>query len=136
MKLRNCPQCGKLFVYNHRSLCPECLKKDEEGFDKVRDFIHNNPQASLEDVSKATEVSTKNILEYLKEGRLMLRNNNVNILLNCELCGEPILSGRICEKCGGKFKSELTSREKSMFVDEDMRGKIHLSKFSRDERRR
>ena len=126
----------KLYVHTIRNLCPECLKKDEEDFGRVRDFIYNNPQASLEEVSEETGVSTKSILEYLKEGRLMLRSNNVNILLSCELCGEPILTGRICEKCSSKFKRELTSRKKPMFVDEDMKGKIHLSKFSRDERRR
>ncbi|HHY71384.1 MAG TPA: MerR family transcriptional regulator, partial [Thermoanaerobacterales bacterium] len=130
------PQCGKLFVYSHRNLCPECLKKDEQEFDLVRDFLYDNPQASLEEISEATGISTKNILEYLKEGRLMLRNDNVNILLSCELCGEPILSGRMCEKCSGKFKREWTSHKKSMFIDEDMKGKIHLSKLSRDERRR
>lgn len=136
MDLRNCPECGKLFVYNHRNLCPECLKKDEEDFERVRDFINNNPRATLEEVSEATEVSTKNILEYLKEGRLMLRSNNVNILLNCEICGEPILSGRICEKCSSKFRRELISHKKSSFIDKDMKGKIHLSKLSRDDRRR
>jgi flagellar operon protein (TIGR03826 family) len=136
MNLRNCPQCGKLYVHSLRSLCPECLKKDEENFDRVRDFIYTNPQASLEEVSEETGVSTKNILEYLKEGRLMLRSNNVNILLSCEVCDEPILSGKLCEKCSGKLKREFTSRNKSMLVDEDMKGRIHLSKFSRHERRR
>lgn len=107
MDLRNCPKCGKLFVYRHRNLCPECLKKDEKAFDRVREFLNDNPHASLEEVSNATEVSTKNVLEYLKEGRLMLRNDNVNILLNCEICKEPILSGRLCEKCSNKFKKRV-----------------------------
>ena len=59
MKLRNCPQCGKLFVYSHRNLCPECLKKDEQDFDTVRDFLYDNPQASLEEISEETRISTK-----------------------------------------------------------------------------
>lgn len=136
MNLRNCPECGKLFVYNHRNLCPECLKKDEEDFDIVRDFLYKNPKATVEEISKKTGVSSKSILEFLKEGRLMLRSNNVNIILSCELCGEPIVSGRLCEKCSKKFKRGLTSRKQSLFVDDDLKGKIHLSKLSRDSRRR
>lgn len=136
MDLRNCPKCGKLFVYSHRNLCPQCLKKDEENFDRVREFINNNPKATIEEVSEGTDVSVKKILEYLKEGRLMLQNNNTNIILNCELCGEPILTGRICPKCSSKFKKNLIPDKKSLFVDEDMKGRLHLSKFSRGEKRR
>jgi len=137
MDLRNCPECGKLFVYVHRNLCPDCLKKDEEDFERVRDFINSNPKATIEEVSEGTEVPVKKILEHLKEGRLILQSNNVNIILKCEICGESILTGRICESCGKKLKRNfLGSDKRSMFVDEDMKGKIHLSKYSRDERRR
>lgn len=134
MDLRNCPECGKLFVYNHRNLCPACLKKDEEGFDRVRDFLYDNPQATLEEISEATEVSTKSILEYLKEGRLMLSSKNVNIVLSCETCGAPILYGRFCEKCTGKLKGGFTSGQQSIFADEDMKGKLHLSKLRKDKK--
>jgi len=136
MDLRNCPKCGKLFVYRQRNLCPQCLKKDEEDFDRVREFINNNPKATIEEVSEGTEVTVKKILEYLKEGRLILQSNNINITLNCELCGEPILTGRMCAKCSNKFKRNITSTKKSLFFDDNMKGKIHLSKFSKEERRR
>jgi len=136
MELRNCPVCGKLFVYVHRNLCPDCLKRDEEDYEKVREFINNNPRATIEEASEGTEVPVKKILEYLKEGRLILQTNNVNIILNCEMCGEPILTGRLCAKCSSKLKRNFASNTRSMFLDEDMKGKIHLSKYSKDERRR
>ena len=136
MELRNCPECGKLFVYVHRNLCPDCLKKDEEDFGKVREYINNNPRATIEEVAENTEVSVKQILEYLKEGRLILQSNNVNITLNCEMCREPILTGRLCSKCSDKLKRNFIRRKPSMYLDEDMKGKIHLSKYSKEERRR
>ncbi len=136
MDLRNCPKCGKLFVYTTRNLCPQCLKEDEEDFDRVREYINNNPQATIEEVSEGTGVTPRRILEYLKEGRLMLQSNNTNIILRCEMCDEPILTGRLCPNCSKKLKTRFVSDKKPLFVDEDMKGKIHLSKFSRDERRR
>ncbi|NLZ55038.1 MAG: MerR family transcriptional regulator [Thermoanaerobacteraceae bacterium] len=136
MDLRNCPKCGKLFVYSHRNLCPSCLKKDEEDFDRVRAFINDNPEATIEEVSEGTDVSVKKILEYLKEGRLMLRNNNVNIILECELCGAQILTGRICEKCSGKFFKRTFVTSNRLPLDEDMKGKLHLSKFARKDKKR
>ncbi|HHY42343.1 MAG TPA: MerR family transcriptional regulator [Thermoanaerobacterales bacterium] len=136
MELRNCPVCGKLFVYNHINLCPECLKKDEEDFDRVREFINNNPMATIEEVSEGTGVSARKILEYLKAGRLMLQSNNANIVLKCEICEEPILTGRLCEKCSRKLRRNLIPEQRPMFVDKNMKGKLHLSKFSKDERRR
>jgi len=135
MELKNCPECGKLFVYVHRNLCPDCLKKDEENFEQVREYLNNNPKATIEEVSKGTDVPVKKILGYLKEGRLILQSNNVNITLNCEICGEPILTGRICAKCTSRFKKALINAKKTMFLDEEMKGKIHLSKYSMDKRR-
>lgn len=60
MNLRNCPQCGKLFVYNIRNLCPECIKKDEKDFGCVRDYLYNHPRATIEEISEETGVSYKN----------------------------------------------------------------------------
>jgi len=135
MELRNCPQCNKLFAYTIRNLCPECSKKEDENFDKVRDYIYSTPEATIEEVSKNTGVPIKTVLEYLKEGRLMLRDNNTNILLHCEVCNEPILTGRLCEKCARKFKKGFESKPKPL-LRHDMTGKIHLSKLSKDKKYR
>ena len=134
MELRNCPECGKLFAYTIRNLCPECSKKEDENFDKVRDYIYDFPKATIEEVSENTGVSVKTVLEYLKEGRLMLRDNNKNILLHCELCNEPILTGRLCDKCAKSFRNGFSSKARPL-TRGDMTGKIHLSIF-RDRRYR
>ncbi|HHX23594.1 MAG: TIGR03826 family flagellar region protein [Tepidanaerobacteraceae bacterium] len=135
MKLKNCPQCGKLFIYSLHNLCPDCIAKDEDNYNLVRDYLYDNPNASVDEISEKTGVPSKNILEYLKEGRLILKKNNINILLSCERCNEPILSGRFCEKCAGKLKNSLSSSKQSLFLDKDRKGKIHLSKFSKDRKR-
>lgn len=129
MELRNCPECGKLFVYVRRNLCPDCLKKDEENYEKVKTYLSKNPKATIDEISDATQVPAKNVLEYLKEGRLMLSPGNVNIILNCEICGTPILYGRVCEECSKKLKSGFVSQNEPIPTKEDMTGKIHITKL-------
>jgi flagellar operon protein (TIGR03826 family) len=134
MELRNCPVCGKLFVYTVRNLCPECAKKDEENFEKVRQYLYDVPQATLEEIAEKTGVPAKNVLEYLKEGRLMLKKSNLNIL-SCEMCGSPILTGRYCEKCAKEMKEKMDSlKHRAIGVNEDMRGTLHLSKLRKREK--
>lgn len=132
MDLRNCPSCGKLFVYTVRNLCPNCIKEDEHDFNKVRDYLYDNPEATIEDVTAETGVDSKKVLEYLKEGRLMLKSNNPN-LLTCESCNEPILTGKFCDKCAADMKRQFSA---TLFPkNEDMKGKLHLSKYQRDQKR-
>lgn len=97
----------------------------------MRDYIYDTPQATIEEVSENTKVPVATVLEYLKEGRLMLRESNVNLLLECELCGEPILTGRLCEKCANKFRKGYIKKTKPL-TDTNLTGKLHLSKFSKD----
>jgi flagellar operon protein (TIGR03826 family) len=135
MEIRNCPSCGKIFAYTLRNLCPECIKEDELSFNKVRDYIHENPNANLEEVAEAAEVTTKKVLEYLKEGRLMLKSSS-GAMLQCEVCSEPILSGRLCEKCSREFKKGMWAGPREKRLDRgSTKAKVHLSKLIRDDRR-
>lgn len=130
MELRNCPSCGKLFVYTTRNLCPDCKEKDEVNFHKVKDYLYENPGATIEEVSEETKVDTKKILEYLKEGRLMLKHSNTNIL-SCESCGKPILTGRFCDECISDMRQKFGVDSKPISTSEDMSGQIHISKLRR-----
>lgn len=136
MELRNCPVCGKLFVYTVRDMCPDCAKKDEENYEKVRTYLYDVPDATLEKIANHTGVPEKSILEYLKEGRLILKKSNINILLKCEMCGSPIATGRLCEKCAKEFKRGILELKRPIPTKIDMIGKLHLSKFSKDEKTR
>ncbi|SHE46835.1 flagellar operon protein TIGR03826 [Thermoanaerobacter uzonensis DSM 18761] len=107
MEIRNCKRCGRLYTYTGIDLCPECYRQDEEDFMKVRDYLDAHPSATMLEISQNTQVSIKKIMDFLKEGRLILTSNNVNIGLKCEKCGKPILTGRFCEECKTKLAKEL-----------------------------
>lgn len=130
MELKNCPNCGKLFVYVTKNLCPACAEKDEENFRNVKDYLYENPEATIDEVSEKTGVDTKKILEYLKEGRLILKQNNPDVL-SCESCGNPILTGRFCKNCITNMKKKFGVGTKSLPTSEDMKGQIHITKLKR-----
>lgn len=130
MELRNCPECGKLFLYTSKNLCPDCMKKEEEIFDRVRDYLYKNPNSPLEKVAEETEVDEKKILEFLKEGRLILKSGNPYIL-SCEICGAAILTGRYCENCARNLKKKLESAFQPVKStrEKTLSGRLHLSKI-------
>ncbi|MCR5775500.1 MAG: hypothetical protein K6G42_10490 [Lachnospiraceae bacterium] len=100
MDVRNCTECGTIFQYPGFGsvLCPVCRKKDEEEFTKVKAFLNENPGATLQVVCDATEVSTKKIIKWLKEERLVSKDAS-GLGLKCERCGASICYGRLCADC-------------------------------------
>jgi len=106
MNLRNCRRCGKVYAYDGFDLCHDCRMIDEKDFEKVRAYLDENPSADINEISEKTEISTKKIIKFLREGRLELKDES-NSLLLCERCGKPIRKGRFCEKCTAQLEREL-----------------------------
>jgi methionyl-tRNA synthetase len=85
----------------------------DQKFNDVRDYIHGNPTASMETVCEATEVEMQDIKRWLAEGRLILAKGSP-IFLKCEKCGQPILTGKQCDKCLANLRSSLSGAADSM----------------------
>ncbi|MCS7242475.1 MAG: MerR family transcriptional regulator [Candidatus Caldatribacterium sp.] len=121
MVLARCKRCGAIFQkVIDRDLCPLCLEKEEEEFRKVKEFFRQHPKARLEEVSEATGVDKKVILEFLKEGRLQIAEGIGPVVeLFCERCGKPIVSGRLCDECRRKVAQLIqnTGEKKSRGPD-------------------
>lgn len=99
MNVRNCRKCGKLFNYAMGPLmCPECRDKLEEDFKKVKTYIQDHTGCGIHEVARECEVDVNQIQQWLREERLQLAEGSAMQLM-CESCGEPILTGRFCEKC-------------------------------------
>lgn len=105
--LRNCPRCGKLFAYIGRSICNRCIEQEEEEFKLVKEYIYNNPGATVFEVADATEVSVDKIMRFLREERLEISSDNVNLILECESCGTSIRTGRYCQQCRDDLTNEM-----------------------------
>ena len=109
MNLRNCARCGKMFNYvAGPAICEPCKKAVEEDFQKVKQYIQDNPSASLKQISEDNEVTTKQIQQWIREERLMFSKDSP-IQLLCEKCGEPITTGRFCAKCKTSMANNLNN---------------------------
>lgn len=108
MNLRNCARCGKMFNFiGGQPICDSCKKAIEESFQRVKQYIEDNPRASLKQISEDNEVTTKQIQTWIREERLMFSKDSP-IQLLCENCGEPITTGRFCVKCKGSMANDLS----------------------------
>lgn len=56
MEVKNCKNCGRLYNYigGVYRLCPECMRKLEEKFQEVKDYIEDNPRADMREISSGS----------------------------------------------------------------------------------
>lgn len=108
MDVRNCKQCGRLFNYTGKSVCPECMKEKEKEFVVVKEYIRNNPAAGIADVAEETGTSVNQIRQWIREERLVLSSASAGAGINCEGCGRPIQTGKLCKSCKNQMSRDLT----------------------------
>lgn len=113
LDLRNCPRCGKLFAYDGKhKLCEVCRKDEEDDYQKVKEYLWDNAGATIDEVHEKTGVPRDTIIKFVKEERLLSEGLDIEIDLECERCGAPILHGRFCEKCKAELVSGFSEDDK------------------------
>ena len=112
--VRNCKKCGKIFNYIGTPMCPACGEKDESDFRRVKEYLYNNPGATMSEISVVLEVSIEKITRFLKDGRLEIIGGEGNLVLECEGCGKSIKTGRFCDDCARDITKDLKSTAKQM----------------------
>lgn len=99
VKLVTCSICGRFFELNgFRAVCPNCIEKDMNEFNRIRDYLYVHPRAKIFEVSTNLDIPVPVIKRYLREGRLEIIEKQ-NLFLKCEKCGKPVCSGTQCEDC-------------------------------------
>jgi len=97
-----------MFNYIGKPICPGCEKALEEKFQVVKQFIKDNPNASINEVAEENEVSVNQIKRWVREERLTFSESSM-VGLECESCGTMIRTGRFCEACKQKLGNSLNS---------------------------
>ncbi|MDL2273051.1 hypothetical protein LJC34_00640 [Oscillospiraceae bacterium OttesenSCG-928-G22] len=105
--VKQCRRCNKLYMYRGTPYCPDCVQKLDELFVTVREYLFDNPNASIESVSEATGATALEIENWLREGRLIVSSGTT--LIQCENCGKPISTGRYCDNCAKNVRDALQS---------------------------
>lgn len=107
MDFVNCPRCGKLFNRMSSPICKTCEKEEEELFKIVRQFVDDNPNCTIPEVTEALGVSVKKIMKYLRDGRLEA-SKGMGETLRCEKCNKPIKRGHYCDGCVIELNQTVT----------------------------
>lgn len=95
----NCKSCGRLFIYQSGPpICKKCLSILDEKFEKVKEYLYDNPGASIQNISEENDVSVQQITKWVREERLEFTSESI-IGVDCEICGEIIKTGRYCKRC-------------------------------------
>jgi flagellar operon protein (TIGR03826 family) len=113
LNVDNCPGCGRVYVKNSYKLCPNCFKDIELQYEKCLKYLRDNRTSMMTELSEATEVSTRQITKFIREGRISIKGNP-NMGYDCEVCGTAIRENTMCEPC----RSRLAKESKDLHEDE------------------
>ncbi len=108
MEVRNCKNCGKMFNYIGKPICPTCEKRLEDKFQEVKQYVKEHREASITEVAEENEVSVNQIKRWVRQERLAFSDESM-VGLECENCGAMIKTGRFCESCKQKLQNNLSS---------------------------
>ena len=107
MPIATCKRCGRIFNRVRRDICPACIIEEDGWFMAIKTYLHNQNDASLEEVAEATGVQPEYVADMIRDGRLLVRDHP-NLAYPCERCKKPTQSGRYCASCS----KEIASRHK------------------------
>ncbi len=132
MEVKNCNKCGRIFNYFvGEQICPTCMRALDKEFDKVKDYIYENPGAGIQEVSAECDVSISQIKKWVREERLEFTEDSL-VGIECESCGVSIRTGRFCNQCKNKLASELLSGNKKDNIEPEKktrRSRNHKMRF-------
>lgn len=103
----NCPRCGKIYVKNFKEVCAACLKEVEGQYDLCSKYLRENRKSDLQQLHEATEVPYKQIIKFIKEGRISLYNLP-NLTYPCEVCGKMIKEHHMCDSCRQRLVKDIS----------------------------
>ena len=107
-KLSYCEKCGKLFSsVRGETLCPACSAEFRDAQSKIREYLRENPKATLMEAASVTGVdsdSMKRISQEVVNAKFNAQRAKSNVEHFCEMCGAPIKTGTYCMNCQAELQ--------------------------------
>ena len=76
--LRNCNNCGKVHTLPTK-MCEECREREKKLYRKVKDYLWDNPNSTVDEIHEGTGVSREKIIQFVREGRFVVAEGNIDI---------------------------------------------------------
>lgn len=115
-----CRCCKRLSVIDKSNICSDCIDKQEDRYQIVKNYLYDNKGATVNTVSQECDVSKTSILRWLREERIEVMENST-VKLNCLRCNTDILSGSYCYDCQQKVNGERGRDNKSSSYNKNMK---------------
>ena len=133
MDLKKCINCGDLFAAaKGQKICPNCLAEEENKFQRVKDYLWDNPGATISQVSEATDVGEAIIKKFVREGRLKEVQGS-NMTVECQRCGKEISEGKYCDECSTEIANGIQkTKQKKKSKEKKKERKSKDRMFTRD----
>ena len=113
-KIKNCPMCGKLFADTGHRVCMDCYEKILEKEAEVVNYVRDNPGSKIPEIVEATGATEGMIKKMILEGRF--EQIGVKMSYPCEKCGNPIITGKICQSCQEELHKELQKKASAIIA--------------------
>ena len=115
-KLKNCANCGRMFVATRgENLCRDCMIKEEEKERAVLDYVREHQGCPIQEVIEAMGVTDKFIKNMINKG-LFANVDRTDFFYPCQACGKPIKNGTYCSDCLSRLRSETKRMADQMAV--------------------
>lgn len=99
MGIQNCSRCGRLFLSSGLTICQDCIGKEEDLFEVVKEYLSSHSGASVRVVSEDTGVPVEIVTEFVRQGRIVGTEFNDEAGSRCAICKRPVAAGKICPEC-------------------------------------
>lgn len=91
--------------------CKDCLNKEEKYFRMIYNCARDNPNYSIEEIQKITEVPLHIIERMIKSGRLQQGKAKAS---GCTRCGAPLGEenfAKVCLMCSKKIATQISQTQ-------------------------
>ena len=104
-KIKNCPQCGRIYAETGNGLCRDCYDKLVKIEQEVLIYVREHPKCSAEEIIENTKATMAIIRRMVREGHF--ENSNIVVTYPCSRCGAPIFEGQYCMNCIEKMQKNI-----------------------------
>lgn len=118
-KLKNCPNCGRIFMDTGIGICQDCYQKEIEMEEQVSSYVREHPHTTVAEVVQALGVKERLVMRMIRNGRFLA--TGIEVTYPCEGCGTQISTGRRCEKCNEKLLKQIEDHAAKKAREAEMR---------------